>query len=267
MSVPATEAVLHAPPPEPALEQLGVPRKAVVRTRPLVLVVDHDGGMRQLLRLSLSDQGFTTVTENGADAIQAAADWRPDLLLLEPHLPGINGYEIMRKIQQQHHLPTIIISARVADHDKILGLNMGADDYITKPVNPDEVAARIHAVLRRYHPEADPRQRSTAGDILVDLDKRLVTRGGRVLDLTRTEWLLLQELAAHPGRVLSNTELLLRVWGPEYTDESQYLRVWVSRLRSKLGRHGGHRLIKTMNGMGYMFNWQPDARPRTDSQS
>jgi two-component system KDP operon response regulator KdpE len=161
----------------------------------------------------------------------------------------------MRRMRERSNVPIIFVTAKDSDSDKVRGLTLGADDYIVKPFNPDELTARIEAVLRRaVGAQQAGHEVKVAGNITIDLDRRLVTRDGETLNLTRTEWMLLQHLAANAGRVILNTELLTKVWGPEYRDDLQYLRVWVSRLRQKLEVDPSEpAIIKTHPGIGYLL--------------
>jgi two-component system KDP operon response regulator KdpE len=228
-----------------------------VTAAPLVLAVDDEPGILRLLRRELSEQGFRVITaSSGEEALRLAQEHRPDIVLLDVLLPGMSGLEVMRRLREQADAPVILLTARDTDSDKVRGLEMGADDYVVKPFSPEEVGARIRAVLRRASgPRPAGRRLLLAGGLEIDLERRLVLRRGEVLPLTRTEWLLLQQLAAHAGRVLTNSELLSKVWVPEYRDDVQYLRVWVSRLRRKLEDDPAQpTIIRTMPGIGYMLD-------------
>ncbi|MCS7275584.1 MAG: response regulator transcription factor [Dehalococcoidia bacterium] len=223
---------------------------------PLVLAVDDEPGILRLLKQELTEQGLRVITaNNGEEALRLAEEQRPDLVLLDVMLPDMSGLEVIRRLRERSDAPIILLTARDTDSDKVRGLEMGADDYVVKPFSPDEVAARIRAVLRRTSgARLSGRRLMLAGGLEIDMDRRLVLRQGEVVPLTRTEWLLLQQLAAHAGRVLTNSELLSKVWGPEYRDDVQYLRVWVSRLRRKLGDNPAEpSIIRTMPGIGYML--------------
>ncbi|HXG41544.1 MAG TPA: response regulator transcription factor [Dehalococcoidia bacterium] len=224
---------------------------------PLVLAVDDEPGILRLLKQELTEQGLRVITaSDGEEALRLAEEQRPDIVLLDVMLPGMSGLEVMRRLRERSDAPIILLTARDTDSDKVRGLELGADDYVVKPFSPDEVAARIRAVLRRTSgARLSGRRLMLAGGLEIDMDRRLVLRQGEVVPLTRTEWLLLQQLAAHAGRVLTNSELLSKVWGPEYRDDVQYLRVWVSRLRRKLGDNPADpSIIKTMPGIGYMLD-------------
>jgi two-component system KDP operon response regulator KdpE len=163
----------------------------------------------------------------------------------------------MRRIRERSNTPIILVTAKDKDADKVRGLELGADDYIVKPFSLDELGARIRAVLRRTTGQ-DTERVVRAKNVEIDLTRRLVKRDGELVSVTRTEWLLLQHLAANAGKVILNAELLSKVWGPEYRDDLQYLRVWVSRLRHKLEPEPGNpTIIKTLQGIGYMFDAEP----------
>jgi two-component system, OmpR family, KDP operon response regulator KdpE len=164
-------------------------------------------------------------------------------------MPGMDGFETLRRIRSRSTVPVIMLTARTLDMDKLRGLTGGADDYVTKPFNPDEIAARIAAILRRASGQrAGGQEQLRYGDVTIDLAQRRVTRGDEEVRFSRTEWELLHELATNAGKVLLHRELLTRIWGTEFRDESQYLRTWVSRLRNKLGDEVP---ITTFPGMGY----------------
>ena len=222
---------------------------------PLVLAVDDESGVLRLMKLELAEQGFHVITaKNGAAALRVSEEQRPDVILLDILMPDMSGVEVLRKLKDQTGAPIIFVTAKDSDADIVRGLEMGADDYIVKPFNPDELVARVRAVLRRSGSTEPVERVVRAGDIEIDLEKRLVMREGEEISLTRTEWLLLQHLAANAGKVMMNPELLSKVWGPEYRDDVQYLRVWISRLRHKLEPEPSEpAIIKTKPGIGYIL--------------
>ncbi len=230
---------------------------------PLILAVDDEPGVLRLLRLELAEQGFRVITApTGALALQMAEEQRPDLVLLDITMPEMNGLEVMRRLRERAKIPVLLVTARQGDADKVRGLEMGADDYIVKPFSADELGARVRAVLRRSGGGPTAASVVRAGDLEVDLHRRLVTRAGDPVSLTRTEWLLLSHLAANAGRVMLNSEVLTRVWGPEYRDDVQYLRVWISRLRQKIERQpSSPSIIRTQPGIGYMFHADDPGEP------
>ncbi|MBI2912451.1 MAG: response regulator transcription factor [Chloroflexi bacterium] len=224
-------------------------------TEPLVLAVDDEAGILRLIKLELVEQGFHVVAaDNGQDALALAEAQRPDIILLDIMMPDMQGLEVMRRLRELSNTPIILVTAKDSETDKVRGLEMGADDYIVKPFNADELAARIRAVLRRSIGAQSANRVVRAANLEIDLNRRLVTRDHETVNLTRTEWLLLQHLAANAGKVMLNAELLSKVWGPEYRDDVQYLRVWVSRLRHKLEPDRAlPAIIKTFQGIGYLL--------------
>lgn len=229
-------------------------------TQPLLLAVDDEAGILRLIKLELTAQGFRVMTaSNGEEALRLVEERRPDCVLLDVVMPEITGLEVMRRIRERTNTPIILVTAKDKDADKVRGLELGADDYIVKPFSLDELGARIRAVLRRTTGQ-DSERVVRAKNVEIDLTRRLVKRDGELVSVTRTEWLLLQHLAANAGKVILNAELLSKVWGPEYRDDLQYLRVWVSRLRHKLEPEPGNpTIIKTLQGIGYMFDAEPAA--------
>ena len=228
-------------------------------TEPLVLVVDDEAGILRLIKLELAEQGFSVLAaSSGEEALQLAEEQRPDILLLDILMPEMTGFEVMRRLREQSNAPVILVTAKDSDSDKVRGLELGADDYVVKPFSAEELGARIRAVLRRSTGAQKTQRVLRAGGAEIDLDRRRVTRDGETIPLTRTEWLLLQQLAANAGRVMTNAELLSKVWGAEYRDDLQYLRVWVSRLRHKLEPEPGEPVaIKTLQGIGYVLEAEP----------
>jgi two-component system KDP operon response regulator KdpE len=221
-----------------------------------VLVVEDDANIVDLLRSNLVARGFhVVVSRNGLDALELLGSARPDLALVDLGLPGLDGFELCRELRERSGLGIIVISARRREDDKVRALNLGADDYLTKPFGIDELMARIHATLRRSRPAAAPSADVVLhfGDLTVDLDARLVTLGGQPVRLTPTEFSLLREFAVNPGRLLTHATLLRRVWGPGYATETEYTRVYVRRLRAKLERPGDTPLIVTEPRQGYRF--------------
>ncbi|HWC31451.1 MAG TPA: response regulator transcription factor [Dehalococcoidia bacterium] len=222
---------------------------------PLVLAVDDEPGILRLINLVLSNNGFRVmVAEDGMEALRIAERHRPDLVILDVRMPQMGGIEVMRKLRERITTPIILLTAKSNDEDKIFGLESGADDYLVKPFNPGELSARARAVIRRSHHLPGNGTTVRADGVEIDLDRRLVTKDGQLVPLTRTEWRLLQELATNAGRVMLNAELLSSVWGSEYRDDLQYLRVWISRLRSKIERVPSEpKILVTFPGIGYMF--------------
>ena len=220
----------------------------------LVLIADDDAPILRLVRTKLQADGYGVITAtNGQEAVDLFERERPDIVVLDLMMPVMDGYDAMQQIRQSGNVPVVILTARSAAPEKIRGLDLGADDYVTKPFNPEELSARIAAVLRR----ASGSQPATTqvldyGHLSIDLGRRHIMSRGREVELSRTEWELLYQLASNAGRVMLHSELLSRIWGPEFRDETYYLRTWVSRLRAKLEEDRENpTLIKTFPGMGY----------------
>ncbi len=225
-------------------------------SQPLVLVADDEPRITKLVAIALSEEGFRVITaSNGEEAIRKAEEYRPDVVLLDIVMPDLDGIEVMRQLREGRAVPVVLLTAKGSTADKAKGLDLGADDYIAKPFHPDELAARVRSVLRRASGAAPGAGVVAFDDVEIDLERRMVTRGGELVQLSRTEWLLLQHLAANAGKVVLHTELLTKVWGPEYRDDLQYLRVWISRVRRKLGAKPGEPgRIKTFQGIGYLLD-------------
>lgn len=220
----------------------------------LVLVADDEAPVLRLVRAKLQADGYSVVTAtNGQEAVDAVTNERPDLVILDLMMPVMDGLTAMKEIRADSNVPIILLTARSAARDKIRGLDMGADDYVSKPFDPDELSARVGALLRRAAGDVTPAgQVLDYGRLQIDLDDRRVTLDGSEVRLSRTEWEVLHQLASNPGRVMMHGDLLSRIWGPEFRDETYYLRTWVSRLRRKLGSgDDGDRLITTFPGIGY----------------
>jgi len=223
-----------------------------------VLVVDDDERILDFLRPNLKSAGYKVLTAgNGIEALKIAESQELDLLLLDLMMPEMDGFEMLKELRGFSGAPVIILSARGNDIDKIEGLNLGADDYMPKPFNPNELIARIEAVRRRLKPvEARKILKPLSfEDVNIDFDKHLVLVGGEQRYLTNVEWLLLQELAYNIGRLVTYDHLLTRVWGPEYRNEVHLVRTWMSRLRRKLEKDPHHpRLIRTLPKVGYIID-------------
>ncbi len=221
-----------------------------------ILVVDDDKEIVRLLRAYLEQSGFHVLTAyNGETALHTLRRERPDLMILDLMLPDRDGWDVTRIVRSDGGLratPIIMLTARVEDQDKIIGLELGADDYITKPFNPREVVARVRAVLRRAQGEPAPARRLQIGDLTIDLDRHLVQVGGQPLKLTPTEFNLLRALAEHPGHALTRLELIERGLGYRYEGLERTVDSHIKNLRRKLARAGIEKdLIETVFGVGY----------------
>jgi two-component system KDP operon response regulator KdpE len=221
----------------------------------LVLVVEDDPNIVDLVRSNLLVRGFSVlVSRRGDDVMSIVETQTPDLVLLDLMLPAVDGFDLCRDLRAQSSVGIIVVSARRGEQDKVRALNLGADDYMTKPFGVEELLARITATLRRSRVAAPPVATDGPlhfGDVTIDLDAQLVTKRGEPVHLTPTEFALLRELALSPGKLLSHSMLLRRVWGPGYETETEYTRVYVRRLRAKLEDDDGPPLIVTEPRAGY----------------
>ncbi len=224
-----------------------------VRTR--ALVVEDDPNIVDLIRSNLAVRGFDTVVSvDGLRALRLLETEAPDIVLLDLMLPEVDGFELCRQIRERSAVAIIVVSARGGERDKVTALNVGADDYMTKPFSIEELLARITATLRRTRPAVAPESAPTVitiGDLTVDLAAQQVTRGGHTVHLTPTEFALLRELAINRGKLLTHAHLLRRVWGHGYETETEYVRVYVRRLRAKLEADNGAPIILTQPRAGY----------------
>jgi two-component system KDP operon response regulator KdpE len=220
------------------------------------LLVEDDPNIVDLIRSNLAVRGFDTiVSADGERALRLLETEAPDIVLLDLMLPDADGMELCRQIRERSSVAVIVVSARGGERDKVMALNMGADDYMTKPFSVEELLARITATLRRTRAPATAEPHDsviTADDIVIDLAGQQVTKAGKPIHLTPTEFALLRELALNRGKLLSHSHLLRRVWGPAYQTETEYLRVYVRRLRAKLGDDAAQ-LILTAPRAGYRF--------------
>ncbi len=219
------------------------------------LVVEDDPNIVDLIRSNLAVRGFdTVVSADGVRALQLLDTEAPDIVLLDLMLPEVDGFELCRQMRERSGVAIIVVSARGGERDKVTALNMGADDYMTKPFSIEELLARIAATLRRTRPavavNAAP-QIIEVGELRIDLASQQVLRRGEPVHLTPTEFALLRELATNRGKLLTHAHLLRRVWGHGYETETEYVRVYVRRLRAKLEDDGEAPLILTQPRAGY----------------
>jgi two-component system KDP operon response regulator KdpE len=220
-----------------------------------VLVVDDEPGIVRALRINLRVRGYDVDTAaDGRAALDAAARHQPDVVILDLGLPDMDGVDVIRGLRGWSRSPVIVLSARHDGSDKVEALDAGADDYVTKPFGMDELLARVRAAVRRSGPVEDaPVVRTEA--FTVDLAARRATTGAGEVRLTPTEWHLLEVLVRHPGRLVSQKQLLQEVWGPQYGKETNYLRVYMAQLRRKLEADPARpRHLITEPGMGYRFD-------------
>jgi len=224
-----------------------------------VLVVDDEKPLRDFIRRNLEVRGYYVQTAgSGLEALAQLAPEAFDLIILDLMMPHMDGLETTRRVREQSIVPIIILTALGEEADKIRAFDLGADDYLTKPFGVEELLARVRAVLRRAtwrEPAHDGEQREyQRGGITLDLDQRSVTARGQAVELTPIEFDLLHVLMRNPGIVLTHRDLLQRVWGQEYRDEVEYVRVYIGRLRRKLERDPKKpELLLTERGVGYRF--------------
>lgn len=225
-----------------------------------ILLVDDEERILNFLKAKLKVHGYDVLTAmNGVEALEQAKGQDPDLIVLDVLMPKMDGFDTLKQLRTFSKVPVIMLSAVGADGDRIKGFGLGADDYLPKPFNPDELLARIEAVRRRLgtgrHKTIEP---FISAELNIDFEKRLVVVRGREVQLTRIEWLLLSELAINTGRLMLYNDLLSRLWGPEYRDDVQILRTWVSRLRNKIEENPNNpKIIRTIPKTGYIMDKLP----------
>lgn len=220
-----------------------------------ILVVDDEAPIRRSLKVNLESRGYTVDTvETGEMAITVFENRRPDLLILDLLMPGMGGIDVVRKLRAVSTIPMIVLSAIGEEAQKVLALELGADDYITKPFGMEELFARIRSLLRRAAGATSAAPVFVSGELSVNFDRREVSLEGQPVKLTPTEYDLLKYMIEHAGKVLTHRMLLQEVWGPAYVDQAQYLRVFVGQLRKKIEKHPARpRFILTDPGVGYRF--------------
>lgn len=221
-----------------------------------ILVVDDEPQILRALRINLRARRYDVrVAADGGTALRLAADWRPDLVVLDLGLPDIEGVDVIHGVRGWSQVPIIVLSGRADSRDKVDALEAGADDYVTKPFAVDELVARIRAVTRRSGQTGTSDPRVRVGDYLVDLaNKAVLSSDGGDVHLTRTEWMLLGILLRNPGKLISQRQLLTEVWGPSYVKETHYLRQYMAQLRRKLEKDPAQpRSLLTEPGIGYRF--------------
>lgn len=224
-----------------------------------LLLVEDDPTLRQALVFNLTREGYeVTSAADGEAALEAARNARLDLVLLDVMLPGMSGVEVLRVLRREGvTTPVIILSAKGDEIDRVVGLKLGADDYVTKPFSRPELLARIEAVLRRQRREGsedgEQRERLEFGKVAIDVTRREVTVDGQSVHLTTKEFDLLAHMASSPGRIFTRDQLLARIWGYDYLGDGRTVDVHVSWLRGKLRAADGHNYFRTVRGVGYAF--------------
>jgi two-component system KDP operon response regulator KdpE len=218
-----------------------------------ILVVDDDPGILKAVRINLAGHGYAVETAaTGREALERLRGNRPDLIVLDLGLPDCDGSDVIREVRAASATPIVVLSVRGAERDKVEALDLGADDYLTKPFGVEELLARVRVALRHGGRMADPSPMFRTGELEVDLDKRRVRLAGEAVHVTPTEFELLAAFVRHPDRVLTDRMLLQDVWGPEYGSEDHYLHVYVARLRKKIEPDPQRpRYLMTEPGVGY----------------
>jgi two-component system KDP operon response regulator KdpE len=231
-----------------------------------VLVIDDEPPIRRFLRTSLTAAGHNVVTaEDAAGALAAAAAEKPDVVILDLGLPDRSGFDVIAEIRKGSTVPIIVLSARNDERSKVEALDVGADDYISKPFGMAELTARIRAALRHQYQSQGEQHIFVSGDLIVDLVRRQVSRAGREVKLSPKEFELLRHLVSHAGKVLTHRHLLREVWGPAQADEVQYLRVFIRGLRQKLEPNPTQPThILTELGVGYRLQLPPEQQAPAD---
>ncbi len=222
-----------------------------------ILIIDDDPDLARIVQLSLNREGYqTVVATSGLEGLQEAYRVQPNLVILDIMMPGMDGWEVCRRLVEMSNVPILMLTAKGTEADIVKGLQIGADDYLTKPFSVAELIARVQALLRRAGSPSRTDKSSilSIGNLTIDLGRRLVMRDGKPIDLTPTEFKLLECFVTHRDRVLPHRFLLTEVWGPEYIDETNYLKLYVRYLRRKLEENPSDpQLIVTEWGVGYRF--------------
>ena len=222
--------------------------------KPIALIIDDEVQIRRLLRVALEAENYQVrEVENGQLGLIEIANYKPAVILLDLGLPDLEGLEVLKRLREWSEAPVVVLTVRDDVQEKVAALDTGADDYVTKPFSTPELLARLRAVQRKNRPEEEVSVFKN-GDLVVDLAARVVTRAGREIKLSATEYALLRLFVRHPGRVLTHRYILREIWGPKSEEHRQYLRVYVTHLRQKIESDPAKpSLIKTSPGIGYRF--------------
>lgn len=220
-----------------------------------VLIVDDDVKLVQLLRTYFDKEGFIVFSANdGLDALQLVREKKPDIMILDVMLPGLDGWDICRRIRRDNDIPIIMLTARDEESDRLIGLEIGADDYVTKPFSPKEVVARARVILRRAHKEVVRNEPVRAGSLLIDMERHLVIQGSQSLELTPTEFKILELLAVNAGKVFSRLQIVEQTQGYTFEGYERTIDAHVKNLRRKLENNPKEpQYIQTVYGIGYKF--------------
>jgi len=226
-----------------------------------ILVIDDEPRIRRIMRTTLTSAGYeVTDAKTGEEGVERVRDFRPDLVLLDMNLPGMNGLATCKELRSDPNIAIIMLTVRNSEQDKVASLDAGADDFVTKPFSTPELLARIRAALRRVPAGQAAQGRVSVGDLVIDFPARTVTRGSITFHLTPKELDLLRYLTSRANQALPHRELLQAVWGPDYGDQVDYLRVFIKNLRKKIESNPeSPKYITTEPWVGYRFNGQPQA--------
>jgi two-component system, OmpR family, KDP operon response regulator KdpE len=224
-------------------------------SKPFILVVDDEPQILRVMRASLPVRGYQVITaSSGEEALDQVGKQVPDLIILDLVMPGLTGLDVCRRIREFSTVPIIVLSAKGSDSDKVAALDLGADDYITKPFSMDELLARVRAVLRRLAAGESDTRLLTVGDVTIDVDEHRVVVAEKEIKLTPKEFEVLKYLVSNAGKVVTHRALLQAVWGWESTDQTEYLRVFINQLRRKIEADASHpHYILTEPWVGYRF--------------
>jgi two-component system, OmpR family, alkaline phosphatase synthesis response regulator PhoP len=220
--------------------------------RHTILVVEDEASIQRVVRTYLESAGYQVLSsEDGPEALRLAQSHQPDMVVLDLNLPGMDGMEVAARLREQSDVYILMLTARTEEVDRVAGLKIGADDYLTKPFSPRELVARVEAILRRQRAPRSAAQTRHFRNLTVDPDRYEATTAAGPLDLTPTEFKVLWELALHAGHVLTREQLLDRVWGIDFYGNDRVVDVYVGQVRRKLEEATGQRLIETVRGVGY----------------
>jgi two-component system OmpR family response regulator len=238
-----------------------LPDTEAMADRGQILVVDDEANITELVAMALRYEGFdVAVADSGRSALETAVSSPPHLMVLDVMMPDVDGFEVARQLSLSgHRIPILFLTARDATEDKVRGLTVGGDDYVTKPFSLEELVARVHAILRRVAGDDRQTTKLEFADLVMDLDTQEVWRAGEAIDLTATEFRLLRYLMLNPRRVLTRAQILDHVWDYDFGGDARVLETYVSYLRKKLDRVKPN-LIHTIRGTGYSLRLPPDVR-------
>ena len=220
-----------------------------------ILIADDEAEIRNLLRLYLENEHYTIIeAADGQQALDALQSHHIDLCILDIMMPKVDGFHVLQEMRQKSNIPVIILSAKDADSEKILGLNLGADDYLAKPFNPLEAVARVNSNIRRFYAMGgvgNTAKKLTVQDLTLDQESCTLTRGDQVIDLTSVEYKIMELFMSHPGKVFTKQQIYEQGWGEEYIIADNNIMVCISKLRAKLNEDDPTAYIKTIRGLGY----------------